>query len=455
MNDIFFVLVLVGFAWLLGYLYRGFKKWNRMNFLVYGFILVLLGAFVFFGLARCSSSASGLDIDSYFRYVLLPAGVMLLLGCWLNGKAQQAGRLRQKQESSADQNHSYWIFVCDENRAIHTANSAILTLSAIPPERLADHTMAAFFAPSSREKAAALLDESRKQQGAEAILTLQSRQGHTYETFFTVFCLKGGGEASFLFIGKEINRQKAHTFAKQIGRMTFEEGYEHPPLWSVQLAHELKIPLNSILGYAQLMQLEADRSNQKQLDRLEKIIKSGKHMLCLLKAMSRKSDRTGKPLMEQTEKVNVYQVLDDSIMFVYPLALKKNIEIVRLMEQQEIFLQIERTKTMQILLNLLTNGIKFNKENGTLTIRAQIIDGRFWVSITDTGFGIAEERLPRIFELNDRDDHEEKEGQGMGLVLTKGLVEEMGGQIAVESRLNQGSTFSVSLPLSRSKHKMD
>ncbi|MCM3760796.1 PAS domain-containing sensor histidine kinase [Alkalihalobacillus oceani] len=447
MNDIFFVLVLIGFAWLLGYLYRGFKKWNRMNFLVYGFILVLLGAYLFYGLARCSSSASGMDLDSFFRYVLLPAGIMLLLGCWLNGKAQQGGRLRQKQESLADRNHSYWIFVCDENQAILTANCAVLTLSAIPPERLADHTMAAFFAPSSREKAAVLLDESRKQQGAEAILTLQSRHGHTYDTFFTVFCLKGEGEASFLFIGKEINRQTA--------RMTFEEGYERWPLWSVQLAHELKIPLNSILGYAQLMQLEADRSNQKQQDRLEKIIKSGKHMLRLLNAMSSKNDRTGKPLKERVEKVNVYQVIDDSIMFVYPLALEKNIEIVRQMEQEQIFLQIERTKMVQILLNLLTNGIKFNKKNGTLTIRTELTEDRFWIAITDTGCGITEERLNGIFELHDRDDQQEKEGQGMGLALTKGLVEEAGGQIAVESRLNQGSTFSVSLPLSQSKHKMD
>ncbi|MCM3713931.1 sensor histidine kinase [Halalkalibacter oceani] len=451
MNEIFFVLILVSFAWLLGYLYQGFKKWNRVDVLVYIVIIVLLGAFAFSGLARSLSTSPALYTGFVFQYALL-AGVMLLLGYWLNGKAPQTDQSRKKRENSGEQDDSFWIFVCDENETILMANRVLLTFSAVPIKRLTSHTLAAFVAPSSREKASALIDESQKHQWAEAVLTLQNRQGDTYEIFFTVYCLKGKGEGSFLFIGKSIQQHKALTLAK--ARAAFEKEFEYASLLSVQLAHELKIPLNSILGYAQLMQLEADRNNRKQQERLEKIIKSGKHMLFLLNAMSRKRGKTGQ--LQKREKVNVFQVIDDSIMFVYPFALEKNIEIIRQMdEEHELFLQVDRTKFMQILLNLLTNGIKFNKKNGTLTIQTERKEDQFRLMITDSGFGIAEEKLEDIFHLTGRADHDEKEGQGMGLALTKGLVEEMGGEITVESRLNQGSTFSVSLPLHGSKHKMD
>ncbi|WP_438445956.1 PAS domain-containing sensor histidine kinase [Gorillibacterium sp. sgz5001074] len=212
-----------------------------------------------------------------------------------------------------------------------------------------------------------------------------------------------------------------------------------------RMSHELRTPLNAILGFSQLLQLSEPRLHPEQLDKTEEIIHAGEHLLALIHDILDLSRiEIGKLPLELTS-VDLEQELRDCMGFVKPLAEEKRVKLQLTVQEAEICVRADRVRLKQVLLNLLSNALKYNRPGGAVSLHlARDAAEGCTVRIEDTGLGIREEDLPSLFEPYTRfHSMTGVEGIGVGLSISKHLVELMGGTISVESRLGEGTAFLI------------
>lgn len=233
-----------------------------------------------------------------------------------------------------------------------------------------------------------------------------------------------------------------------------------------RMSHELRTPLNAVLGFGELLTLgDLPPRQQRQA---ELIVKSGKHLLNLIDEVLDISAMEAGRLRFSLEPVSVRDTALESLDLVRPMAAERNIRIDDSgLRDSAHYVLADQQRLRQVMLNLLSNAIKYNREGGLVTVSISQLDEelvpehapgvsrlpclRLWVA--DTGFGIASEKMDRLFVPFDRLDAErtEVEGTGLGLALSQRLTEAMGGTLEVESVVGQGSTFYVELPLAESQ----
>ena len=226
-----------------------------------------------------------------------------------------------------------------------------------------------------------------------------------------------------------------------------------------RMSHELRTPLNAILGYAELLLASKEEplsSNQEYKVRVTQ--RAGIHLLSLINEVLDLSSIESGKISIATEKVNLENVVNETLTLIAPIAEKNNISIITDLDDiNNVVIETEHQRLKQILLNLMTNAITYNKENGTVTLKINRIQGdKLKISIIDTGIGIADDQLDKLFlPFNRLDEYKSRvDGTGIGLTITKSLIELMNGEIGVESSAGEGSTFWVILPYS-SKSKLD
>jgi len=216
-----------------------------------------------------------------------------------------------------------------------------------------------------------------------------------------------------------------------------------------RMSHELRTPLNAILGFGQL--LEMDDLNDEQRQGVGQILKGGRHLLELINEVLdiARIESEQQPL--DIEPVPVVETLAGALEMVQPLAATRGIELSGDWEAAAgLFVLADRRRLKQVLLNLLANAVKYNRGGGTATLTgAATAAGHLRIAVSDTGLGIAPEKIGQLFTPFERLGAEQTaiEGTGLGLALSKRLVEAMGGEINVQSVVGQGSTFVVELLL--------
>ena len=217
-----------------------------------------------------------------------------------------------------------------------------------------------------------------------------------------------------------------------------------------RMSHELRTPMNAILGFAQL--LEMDDLTPGQHEGLNHILQGGRHLLDLINEVLDISRIEAGRMSLSIEPVDILEALKESFNLVEPLARQREIRLVGPMGCGTAYLLADRQRLKQVLINLISNAIKYNRINGTVTVIAERIDARMRISIADTGLGIPEEKFGQLFTPFERLGAEQSsiEGTGLGLALAKRLVEAMGGAVGVESTLGQGSVFWLELPVTES-----
>ena len=217
-----------------------------------------------------------------------------------------------------------------------------------------------------------------------------------------------------------------------------------------RMSHELRTPLNSVLGFAQL--LDMDDLSEQQEQAVGHILRAGRHLLNLIDEVLDIARIEAGRLDLSVEPVLVLDVLGDAVDLARPLAEHRDVvlEVDTSACLAETYALADRQRFLQVLLNLLSNATKYShRSDRVLVAVARTDDGRVRISVTDTGPGIRAEDFDRVFEPFDRLGAERSgvEGTGVGLTLSKQLVERMGGEIVVESTVDVGSNFSVLLPL--------
>ncbi|MCI4364359.1 MAG: ATP-binding protein [Thermoplasmata archaeon] len=212
-----------------------------------------------------------------------------------------------------------------------------------------------------------------------------------------------------------------------------------------RMSHELRTPLNGIIGFAQLLELDANGHEQRES--VEHILKGGRHLLTLINEVLDIARIEAGKLAISLEPVLASEAIRGAIDLIRPQAAGRGMKLLERAGSDR-YVTADRQRLQQVLLNLLSNAVKYNREHGTIAVSCvEVAPSRISLSVSDTGRGIAPEMMDRLFTPFDRlgAEQAEIEGTGLGLALSRRLVEAMGGSLAVESRLGEGTTFSVEL----------
>ena len=264
--------------------------------------------------------------------------------------------------------------------------------------------------------------------------------------------LDTNGEPAFLLgISEDITAAKRVQEALQLAQEEADRANRAKSQFLATMSHELRTPLNAILGFSELLSDDVaghfdDATRRRFLDQIHT---SGQHLLQLINDILDLSKVEAGQMDLHVREVNVSQVVDDARATVEPLARARG---VTLDIQLEAGLQLvaDAAKLKQMLLNLVSNAIKFDPTGGRVSISARRIDSWVDIAVSDTGIGIAKEDLDGLFaEFHQLDAGygRQQEGTGLGLALTKRFAELHGGYVTVESAVGTGSTFTLRLPL--------
>ena len=212
------------------------------------------------------------------------------------------------------------------------------------------------------------------------------------------------------------------------------------------MSHELRTPMNAILGFAQLLQYDEHLSEENK-DSVHEILKAGEHLLTLINEVLDLARIESGHIDLSLEPVEVCPVVEECLSLVSPLASKRAI-VLDHAGLKGVFVRADRMRLKQALLNLLSNAIKYNLERGSVRVEVRMkTDDRLQIRVKDTGPGISDAHLMELFQPFNRLNAESSiEGTGIGLTITRRIVEMMGGMVDVESRLGTGSTFWIELP---------
>ena len=236
--------------------------------------------------------------------------------------------------------------------------------------------------------------------------------------------------------------------ALEAAKVTAESANAAKSEFLSNMSHELRSPLNAILGFAQLMDSGAPRPTLAQKDSIDQILHAGWYLLELINEILDLALIESGKLSMSLEPIALAEVLADCQSMVEPHARKSGVSLDFGTSGCAVVVRADRTRLKQVVVNLLSNAIKYNREGGKVEVRCGAGSaGRVRVSVRDTGKGLTPEKLAQLFQPFNRLGQEGgvEEGTGIGLVVSKRLVELMGGVIGVKSRVGVGSEFWVDL----------
>ncbi len=217
------------------------------------------------------------------------------------------------------------------------------------------------------------------------------------------------------------------------------------------MSHELRTPMNAILGYSQLMQMD-ENFPAIHKENLTDMLAAGYHLLELIDEVLDLAKIESGQIDLVLSNVVLCEIISDCLKIVTLQAEKRNITVSHI-GQKDVIVVADRRRLKQVMINLLSNGIKYNNEGGKLHIEVKpVTAGKIRILIIDSGTGIAADRLPELFQPFNRLGAESGniEGTGIGLTITRRIVEAMDGKIGVESQIGLGSTFWIELPATAS-----
>jgi signal transduction histidine kinase/DNA-binding response OmpR family regulator len=259
--------------------------------------------------------------------------------------------------------------------------------------------------------------------------------------------IQGGGTVA---VYSDITELRQHNIELEKARELSEVANRTKSQFLANMSHELRTPLNAIIGYSEILQEDAAESGQDRIiTDLKKIESAGRHLLGLINDILDLSKVEAGKMEVYIEEVEISSLLGEVGAIIKPLVAKNGNTLEMRVASDIGSLRTDRTKLKQCLLNVLSNGSKFTQD-GKLTLAVERTDrAMIQMTISDTGIGMSEEQLGRLFQTFSQADASTTKkfgGTGLGLAITRHFCRLLGGDISVASRVGEGSTFTIIIP---------
>lgn len=250
-------------------------------------------------------------------------------------------------------------------------------------------------------------------------------------------------------ISTDISDRNAAAAAIREARDEAERANQAKSEFLSRMSHELRTPLNSILGFGQLLQLE--ELPARASEEIGRIVSAGRHLLSLINEVLDITRIEAGVQAMSVEPVHACDPIEEAFDLVKPLAANRGVELAKdLHTALYRYVRADYQRLKQVLLNVLMNAVKYNRPEGIVTVYSELHGDDLRILVADTGIGIAPGDVDKIFLPFERlyAGHQDAEGTGLGLALSKSLIESMGGRIGVErSAVGSGTVFFIDLPL--------
>jgi PAS domain S-box-containing protein len=365
-------------------------------------------------------------------------------------------KIRRKQEDRFQgmlHNSTEIILLCDEVGQINQVGGNTRQLIGWKSEQLSGVALSLFLSPETRRELSDLLEIVTRTAHATHSTQVQIEKPDKTLRWHELVAtnMRHDPEVDGIVITlRNIEAQKAGEMMLIQAKESAERANVAKSEFLSRMSHELRTPLNAILGFSQLLQMS--ELHEQDRESVDQVLRSGRHLLGLINDILDISRIETNNISVSKEPVLVSEVVHDCVSNVQLLALSRGIEI-ELKVPDEIYFRADRQRIAQVVINLLSNAVKYNREGGKVLVEVTKTQSDVYLSVTDTGNGIADELLPRLFTPFDRlgADRSRVEGTGLGLSLSKTLIEAMDGRINVLSKVGEGTTFVIALPAAQAK----
>ncbi|HEU0037100.1 MAG TPA: PAS domain-containing sensor histidine kinase [Kofleriaceae bacterium] len=353
------------------------------------------------------------------------------------------------------------ILVVDSEGRVIAANARFGEMTSTPRELLGTRDYAKLVGYAGRSWQLSSRELARIEEMHRSSDTIDDElalpDGRELERYSTPIELVDGQRVGRVTFYRDVTEERAARRAIEAARVAAESASQAKSMFLANMSHELRTPLNAVIGLADLLLLEGGEPlSESQREYVEGIAQSGRHLLALVNdVLDLAKIEAGKQDLE-LEAVEVGEAVDEVVGALDVLAQHRHVVMQRVVDAAADREQVcaDRVRLRQVLYNLLSNAVKFTGAGGRVTVRTRVEEAAearvVVIEVADTGVGIADEdvvRLYRTFEQIELPSGDRPAGTGLGLALTKRLVEMHGGTIAVASRVGVGTTFSVRLPV--------
>jgi PAS domain S-box-containing protein len=329
-------------------------------------------------------------------------------------------------------------------------NRSLETIFGKPTSEIVGRSDADLFPPAQAE-ALALRDRAALRSNG---VDVREESIHTHDQGWRTLHTKrvpisdAAGNALYLLgIARDVTERRVADHALKEARTAADRANRAKSEFLSRMSHELRTPLNAVLGFAQLFELDA--LTPRQAENIQHIVEGGQHLLDLINEVLDISRIEAGHLLISPEPLAVQDVVGEVAAMIRPLAERQQVTLhVPDAEPSPTYALADRQRLKQVLLNLCSNAVKYNRPGGEIYVTYSSSEGHVCIAVRDSGVGIPETKHSLLFTPFERlgADRTSVEGTGLGLALSKRLVDLMQGTLSVQSKLGEGSTFSVRLP---------
>jgi PAS domain S-box-containing protein len=383
----------------------------------------------------------GAPLRSGRWFSLVGTGVMLGVSVH---QLSQAIRRSQQRFHSIFEHGPFGMALVDGRRNVVEVNPALERLAGRNAVELIGRPFSEYIHPDDLTAVREALKsfDSRETDQTQLECRILQPDGAARDTMLTVSGIRGADArvAGYVGIVEDLTERRRAERA--------EAENQAKSRFLALMSHELRTPLNAVLGFSQLLERrDFGPLNERQVRYVSNIRTAGQHLLTLVNDLLDFSKVTAERMDFHAEVVDVQALVDEALGHVRLSADEKKLSLEQSVEEG-LTVYADNFRMRQVLLNLLSNAVKFTNA-GSVTVKAEAVGEKTCIEVTDTGVGIPNEMLPRLFSEFSQVDSSitrAQQGTGLGLALSKRLVLGMGGSINAESREGEGSTFTVLMP---------
>jgi len=344
------------------------------------------------------------------------------------------------------------IVMLDAEGRVVSWNSGAQRIKGYSAEEIVGQHFSRFYPPADIERGTPQhdLDAAAAEGRCEVEGWRVRKDGSTFwaNVVFTAIRDQAGNARGFAKLTRDLTERRQVEATLTSAKGAAEKANLAKSEFLSSMSHELRSPLNAILGFAQLMESDATPATPSQKASIDEILRAGWYLLELINEILDLAQIESGKLSLSPEPTSLAEVILECQAMIEPQAQTRGIRMTFPQFDVPCFVAADRTRLKQVLINLLSNAIKYNQAGGTVVVdRVGSTAERVHLNVRDSGAGLSPEKLAQLFQPFNRlgQEHGAEQGTGIGLVMSKRLVELMGGVLEVESNVGEGSVFSLEL----------